>query len=77
MKSWKESKTFIWGHAQVIAGGIVTALGYVTPGAFPNIPVWMYGVAAMVAGLITYYLRSITTEAVRTGPVAQSEKEGV
>ena len=64
MKRRSRSKTYWWGHAQVFAGMVVTALGYVTPTYFKDLPFWVYGVAAIAGGVITYILRELTKEAV-------------
>lgn len=62
LKGAVKSKTINWGHIQVIAGAIATALGFFNPSTFPNLPVWVYGVSAMGAGVITYILRAVTTK---------------
>ena len=60
MRRYIQSKTIWWGHVQVIAGILATVLAFVTPVNFPNIdPMWI-GLAAMLAGGITYWLRSQT-----------------
>lgn len=64
MKKWItrsiKSKTMNWGHFQVALGSIGTALAFVTPQAIPDLPVWVYTLAAMIAGVITYILREKT-----------------
>ena len=51
-----------WGHIQVLVGAIGTALAFVNPQALPDMPVWVYTIAAMIAGVITYILRHVTTQ---------------
>ena len=63
MKSkYIKSKTIIWGHLQLLAGMIVAGLGFFNPALFPDIEPKWYGVAAMVAGVLTYWLRSVTRQ---------------
>lgn len=54
------SKTIKWGHVQMIGGAITAALGVFNPALFPNLPLWVFGAAGMVAAVITYLLRSVT-----------------
>lgn len=54
------SKTMNWGHLQVAIGAVGAALGYLNPALFPDLPPWVYGLAAMGAGVITYILRAVT-----------------
>ena len=65
-KKWWKSRTINWGHIQVVLGAVAAGLGFFTPSMFPNMPMWSYGVAAMVSGVITYWLRSKTT-----GPIGK------
>lgn len=67
-KSWRKSKTFFWGHIQLIAGATATALGFLTPALFPEMPIWVYGLASMFAAVITYVLRSVSKDAVGRTP---------
>lgn len=55
-----KSKTVNWGHVQMVAGAVATALAFVTPAVFDDLPKWVYGAAAMVAATITYVLRNAT-----------------
>lgn len=57
IKRYVRSSTMKYGHAQVIAGMIVTALAYFNPISFPNIPVHWFGLAGMAGGVLTYYFR--------------------
>lgn len=59
-KSWKKSKTILWGHVQNILGMIVTMLAVFVPSNFPDFPAWAYGIALMMSGVITYWLRIMT-----------------
>jgi hypothetical protein len=54
------SKTINWGHIQVIAGTVAAALGFITPQTMPDLPAYVYGVALVVGGAITYALRAVT-----------------
>lgn len=65
MKKRRNSKCYLWGHIQVAAGAIVTALGYVTPTYFKDLETWEYGLAAIGAGVITYILREFTKEPIK------------
>jgi len=58
---WWKSKTINWGHVQIVLGAMAAGLGYFTPTMFPDMPKWSYGLAAMGAGVITYWLRTKTT----------------
>jgi len=60
VKRASRSKTIKWGHVQVAAGAVATAMGFINPAIFPDLPAWAYGMAAMVAGVVTYVLRSVT-----------------
>jgi hypothetical protein len=54
------SKTINWGHIQVIAGTVAASLGFITPQTMPDLPAYVYGIALMIAGAITYALRAVT-----------------
>jgi hypothetical protein len=54
------SKTIKWGHVQVVAGMLATGLAALTPAAVPNLPTWVYGLALIASGMITYALRAVT-----------------
>ena len=54
------SMTIKWGHVQTIAGTIATGLTLLTPAAIPDMPTWVYGVALIISGMITYALRKVT-----------------
>ena len=54
------SKTIKWGHVQVVAGAAATGLTLLTPATLPDLPTWVYGLALIVSGMITYVLRTIT-----------------
>lgn len=61
------SRTVWWGHLQVLAGALAVALGFLTPAVFPDLPQWVYGLAMMAAGVITYVLRSVTRKPLGEG----------
>lgn len=61
-KSWKKSRFILLGHIQNILGLVVVALPFVTPANFPGLPQWVYGLALMACGVITYWLRAKTTQ---------------
>lgn len=60
IKRASRSKTINWGHIQMVGGAVTAALSVFNPAAFPNLPMWVFGVAAMIAAVITYLLRSVT-----------------
>lgn len=64
-KSWKRSKTIWWGHVQNISGMVVVALGAFVPANFPGLPAWVYGLALMASGIITYWLRVLTKDKIK------------
>ena len=61
------SRTVAWGHIQVLAGAVAAGLAFINPAMFPSLPVWVYGLSAMVAGVITYVLRSVTRKPLGEG----------
>lgn len=64
MKTWKKSRTMLWGHIQNTLGMIVLMLGMFVPQHFPGFPAWAYGLALVVSGVITYWLRVLTNEGI-------------
>jgi hypothetical protein len=60
IRSASRSKTIKWGHIQLIAGTLATGLTLLTPATIPDLPAWVYGVALIASGMITYALRKVT-----------------
>ena len=60
-KKPSKSKTITWGHLQFVGGALVYMIDMYNPIWFPDIPGYVYGIALMVKGLITYGLRLMTT----------------
>ena len=59
---WRKSWTIQWGHIQNLAGLAIILLPLFDETNFPGFKPWMYGMALVVSGVITYYLRSVTTK---------------
>ena len=57
MKTWWKSWTINYGHIQTLLGGVVLVAPYVTSTNFPNLPPYIYGLAALGGGVATYILR--------------------
>lgn len=68
MKSRRISKTIKWAHIQLAAGVVATMIPFITPKAFPDLPLWVFGPLSMLAAAITYWLWAQTTEKLRSGP---------
>lgn len=54
---WRTSWTIQWGHIQNILGLALVILPFINEDNFPGFKPWVYGLALMAAGIITYWLR--------------------
>ncbi len=61
-QDWRTSRTILWGHFQNLLGLALVVLPLFDEDNFPGFEPWVYGLAMVAFGIITYLLRMDTTK---------------